>query len=92
MYLSSNYRTDILFTVNPCVRFTKNLRRSHADSVKRICYYLFTLKPNSDMKLNCYVDAKFSGLWNNKDYQDPMCVKSRTGYVMTIEGCIFTLH
>ena len=39
------------------------------------------------MTLNCYVDADFAGLWNYEDDQDPVCVRSRTGYVMTMVGC-----
>ena len=39
------------------------------------------------MALDCYVDADFAGLWSYEDDQDPVCVKSRTGYVMTLAGC-----
>ncbi len=40
------------------------------------------------MKLDCYVDADFAGLWRHEDDQDPVCVKSRTGYVLTLAGCL----
>jgi hypothetical protein len=33
------------------------------------------------------VDADFAGLWNYESDQEPVCVKSRTGYVMTLGGC-----
>jgi hypothetical protein len=36
---------------------------------------------------NVVVDADFAGLWNYESDQDPVCVKSRTGYVMTLGGC-----
>ena len=36
------------------------------------------------------MDADFAGLWNHEDDQDPVCVKSRTGYVLTLGG--FPLH
>ena len=40
------------------------------------------------MTLDCYSDhADFAGLWNYEDDQDPVCVKSRTGYVLTLAGC-----
>ena len=91
MYLSNNSRPDIHFSIKQCDRFTHNI---HSDSVKRICLYLFvtqeqvlTFKPNSDMKLDCYVDADFAGLWKHKDDQDSVFVKSSTGYVMTLVGC-----
>ena len=32
------------------------------------------------------MDADFAGLWNQEAVQDPVCVKSRTGYVITLEG------
>ena len=35
------------------------------------------------MRLDCYVDADYAGLWHHEDDQDPVCVKSRTGYVIT---------
>jgi hypothetical protein len=104
LYLSSNSRPDIQFTVHQCARFTHNPRKSHGEVVLRICQYLvgtqdqgLTFDPNSDLQLDCYVDADLSGLWNHEDDpdlsglwnheddQDPACVKSRTGYVMTLE-------
>ena len=38
------------------------------------------------LSLDCYVDADFAGLWSYEDDQDHVCVKSRTGYVMTLGG------
>jgi hypothetical protein len=38
------------------------------------------------MKLDCFVDADFAGLWNVENVQDPVCVKSRTVYVLTLGG------
>jgi len=37
-----------------------------------------------EMRLDCYVDADYAGLWRHEDDQDPVCVKSRTGYVITL--------
>ena len=34
-----------------------------------------------------YCDADYAGLWKYEDDQDPVCVKSRTGYVVTLGGC-----
>ena len=82
MYLYSNYRPDIQFTVQQYARFTYNSRKSHSDTVNRICRYLvgmqgkvLTFDPNSDMNLDCYVDAYFPGLWEHKDDKDPVCLK-----------------
>jgi hypothetical protein len=44
------------------------------------------IKPSTDLKMDLYADADFAGLWNAEDSQDPTCVKSRTGYVVTLGG------
>jgi hypothetical protein len=42
------------------------------------------ITPDTDLKLDLYVDADFAGLWNVEDVHDPTCVKSRTGYIVTL--------
>jgi hypothetical protein len=37
--------------------------------------------------LDCYVDADFAGLWDHEDDQDPVSVRSRTGFTLTLFGC-----
>jgi len=44
------------------------------------------VNPTDDLKLECFCDADFAGLWGAEDEQDPICVRSRTGYVITIGG------
>jgi hypothetical protein len=44
-------------------------------------------KRTNDLTLDCYVDADFAGLWNYEDDQDLLCVRSRSGYVMTLGNC-----
>ena len=39
------------------------------------------------MKIDCYPDADFAGLWNHESPDDPHCVRSRTGYVITLSDC-----
>jgi hypothetical protein len=97
LYLTSNSRPEIQFSVHQCARFTHSPRKSHAEAVKRIARYLagtsdkgLTFSPGEDLKLDCYVDADYAGLWRYEDDQDPICVKSRTGYVFTIAGCPVT--
>ena len=46
-----------------------------------------TFTPDYYMKLDCYVDEDYAGLWRYEEKQDPLCVKSRTGYFMTLVGC-----
>ena len=94
MYLSSNSRPDIQYAVHQCARFTHFPKKSHEDAIHRLCRYLkgtkekgLILKPSDDLTLDCYVDADFAGLYYVEDHQDPVCVKSRTGYCLTLGGC-----
>ena len=37
------------------------------------------------------MDEDFSGLWKYEDNQNPLCAKSRAGYVMPLGRCILHL-
>jgi hypothetical protein len=94
MYLSSNTRPDIQYSVHQCARFNHFPKKSHEDAICRICRYLqgtkdkgLRFKPDDSMKLDCYVDADFAGLYSVEDVQDPVSVKSRTGYCLTLGNC-----
>ena len=93
MYISGNTRPDIAYAVHQAARFTHGVRQSHAAGVKRILRYLkktkddgLILKPGPELRVDCYVDADFGGLFSVEDKQDPISVKSRTGYVITYRG------
>ena len=97
LYLSNNTRPDIAFAVHQCARFSHNPKHSHGLAVKAIGRYLLCtrdkgliLEPTGDIAIDCYVDADFAGLWRQESDQDPLCVKSRTGYLITIGGCPLT--
>ena len=96
MYLAGNAHPEIQFAVHQCARFCHAPRHSHAIAVKRIAHYLkgvldkkegLLFKVNPAQKLDLFVDADFAGLWGYEDDQDPVCVRSRTGYVMTLGDC-----
>jgi len=94
LYLSSNSRPDIQYAVHQCARFTHAPRLSHQTALLRICRYLkvtadkgLSFQPTADLTLDCYVDADFAGLYNVEHQTDPVCVKSRTGYVLLLGGC-----
>jgi hypothetical protein len=94
MYLGNNTRPDIAFAVNQCARFSFLPKVSHAKALKRIVRYLQGTKeqglifsPTGELVVDCYVDSDFAGLWRSEDDQDPICVKSRTGYVLELAGC-----
>jgi hypothetical protein len=96
MYLAGNAHPEIAYAVHQCARFTHSPRDSHSVAIKRIAKYLkgildkdqgLLFTPTEQLSLDCYVDADFAGLWGYADDQDPVCVKSRSGYVMTLGGC-----
>jgi hypothetical protein len=91
LYLSSNSRPDIAFAVNQCARYSTNPTLKHETAVKRIARYLkqtrtrgMIISPKANLCLDLWVDADFAGLWNHNDAEDPLSVKSRTGYVITL--------
>jgi hypothetical protein len=93
MYLASNSRPEIAFAVHQCARFAHNPKKSHGQALKRIGRYLLgtknkgmIMKPNNEYRLDCYVDSDYAGLWNHEDVHDPICVRSRTGFVLTFAG------
>ncbi len=94
LYLSSNSRPDIAFAVHQCARFTHSPKQSHAKAIKRIVRYLkgtadrgLIMRPTKELKIDCFVDADFAGLWGAEDPDDPISVKSRTGYILTLGNC-----
>ena len=92
-YLSGHTRPELEFSVHQCGRYAHNPRAKHEIAVKRIGRYLvgtrdkgLILRPTNDLNLECYVDADFAGLWNYEDPHNPVCVRSRSGYVITFSG------
>ena len=79
--------------MHQCARFSTNPKRSHEVAVKRIGRYLLGTKdegiifnPSNTSYLDCYVDADFAGMYKVEDPDDPISVKSRTGYVLMFAG------
>lgn len=94
LHLSSNTRPDMQFAVHQCARFTHNPKQSHGQAVKRTCRCLVNTRdkgipftPNLQERLNCHVDADCAGPFSHEDPQDPVSVKSRTGFALTLFGC-----
>ncbi len=96
LYLGHS-RPDIAFATHQCAQYTFALKQSHEEALNRIgCYLKGTLTkglilcPNDDLKIDCYPDADFAGLWNRDKVDDPHCVRSRTGYSyvsQTVQFC-----
>jgi hypothetical protein len=45
------------------------------------------LSPSHNISVDCYVDADFVGLCGVEDPQDPVCAKSRSGYILYMADC-----
>jgi hypothetical protein len=93
LYLSNNSRPDVAFAVHQCARFSHAPRKSHATAVKTIIRYLsatrdkgMVMRPTGNLKIDCYCDADFAGLWGREEPTDASCAKSRTGFIIMIGG------
>lgn len=91
MYLVGNTRPDCSFATHQCARFSHDPRMPHEVALKRIGRYLqgtrdggIILRPSATVKLDCYVDADFAGIWGHENANDQVSVKSRTGYYMLL--------
>ena len=89
LYLASNTRSDISCAVHQCAWFTHKTKASHDTYVKRIYRHIQGTKDNGLMfntfkklVMYCYADADFVGLWVDENPQDPICARSRTGFVI----------
>lgn len=94
LYLAGHTRPDIAFAVHQCARYTFKPTTRHVTALKRIGRYLkgtqnegLIMKPSSTVHVDCYPDADFAGLYSKEDAQDPHCVRSRTGYVISVANC-----
>ena len=94
LHLSSNTRPDIQYAVHSAARHSHSPKKSHGQAVKRIVRYLIDtadrgieFSPDLSKGLDCFVDADWAGGWGYEDEQDPVSVKSRTGFVLTLFGC-----
>ena len=93
-YLESNKILDISFSVHQCARFTHKTKASHETDAKRICWYLqgtkdncLVFNPSKKLVVDCYADADFLVLWGHENPQEPICARSRTGFVVTFANC-----
>ena len=94
LYLSTNTRPDIAYAVSQVARFSHNPKKSHASAVKTIIRYLAGSKDQGviyerpkTLRMDCYVDADFAGLYGRDSPESPTSAKSRTGYIISVGGC-----
>lgn len=94
LYLAGHTRPDIAYAVNCCARYMFAPRLVHEQALKRIGRYLkatrdkgLILNPSGELKVDAYPDADFAGLYGHEKVTDPSCVKSRTGFLITVSDC-----
>lgn len=91
MYLANNTRLDCAMAVHQCARFCANPRVPHEQAIKRVGRYILgtmdrglRIRAGNHMRLDCYVDADFCGLFNYEDADDADSARSRTGFLLTL--------
>jgi hypothetical protein len=94
LYLSGNTRPDIAFAVSQVARFNHAPKQSHATAIKMIVRYLSRtfdkgtiVRPTGTLRIDCWCDSDFCGLYRQEPDVNPISVKSRTGYIITLGGC-----
>ena len=93
-FLSQMTRPDISMAVHNCARFSARPTSLHEQAVKRIGRYLLhtrnhglIYRPQPSGSLDMYVDADFAGTWHKEYAHLRSSCLSRTGYVITYNGC-----
>jgi hypothetical protein len=94
-YLDAGSRSDIAYATHQCARFTIDPREKHAEAVRSIGRYLkgtqtqgMIFRPDPTSGLEVYVDADFSGNWDNHmAAEDRDTARSRHGYIIKYMGC-----
>ena len=94
LYLAGHSRPDITYSVSQVARFTFCPKRSHEAGLKFICRYLIgsrnkglIITATRDLNIDAYPDTDFAGLYNYEEHNYPICVQSRTVFVINFSGC-----
>ena len=96
LYLSGHTCPDLAYSVSQAARFMFAPKHSHEQALKRIGRYLcgtankgLILNPKEVDKLSidAFPDADFAGLYGYEKPTDPVCVRSRTGYIIAVSNC-----
>jgi hypothetical protein len=94
LYVCSNTQPDLQFAVHQVCWFAHSPKKLHGQAVKEIIRYLVKTRDhrlefvrNMGEGLDCHVDTYFAGLWGCEDHQDPVSVRSRTGFTLTLFRC-----
>ncbi len=95
LYLAGHTRPDITYAVNCAARYMFCPKLVHEQALKQIGHYLkatadkgLIMKPSEKLlKIDSFPDTDFAGMYRHEAMDDPVCVKSRTGYVIMVANC-----
>ncbi len=88
LYLAGHTHHNISYAVNCAARYMFCPKLMHKHALKRIgCYLKVTshkvliMKPSEHfLKIDCFPDANFAGMYGHSMMDNPVCVKSRTRF------------
>ena len=91
LYLVGSTRSDIVYDIHQCVRFSYSPKRSHEIGVTHIARYLegtqtkgIVMTPDKDnIRIDIYADADFAGLYTTENKIDHISINSITGVLLT---------
>ena len=95
-YLYSHSCPEIGFAISQLARFSFCPKRSHELALIRLGQYLkgtlgkgMILQPMKldKFEMDVFVDSDFMGLYGQEKRNDPDNVRSRTGYIILLNGC-----
>ena len=91
LYLAGHSRPDITYSVSQVAMFTFCPKCSHEVGLKLTGRYLIgthnkgqIINPTPNFNIDAYPDVDFSGIYNYKEHNDPICVQTRTGFVINV--------
>ena len=94
LYLSEHSCPDIVYAVNCCDQHMFSPRKRHDEAIQSIGHYLkatrdnkLILNPSKELRVDCYWDVDFAGLYGYKNPADPTCAKSQTAFIITVANC-----
>jgi hypothetical protein len=93
-YLEKSTRSDIAYITHQLARFSADPKKEHGQALRWLGRYLKAtrtkgtiLRIDESKDMEVYVDADFSGNWDQKESQDRDTARSRHGYIIMYAGC-----
>ncbi len=95
LYLAGHTCPDITYAVNCSARYMFCPKLVYKQALKQIGHSLkatankgLIMKPSEKLlKIDSFPDVNFAWMYGHKAMDDPVCVKSRTGYVIMVANC-----